>query len=80
MTNQELLQSAHIPPELWGECLVVDGMIFVPEDNLTAQQVYDRFLNPPAEPPQEDLKAEIERLKPYEEGYRILVGEGGDTN
>ena len=80
MTDQELLQSAHIPPELWGECLVVDGMIFVPEDDRTAQEVYDRFLNPPAEPPQEDLKAEVERLKPYEEGYKILVGEGGNID
>lgn len=76
MTNQELLQSAHIPPGLWEECLVVDGMIFVPEDDLTAQEVYDRFLTPPTEPPEEDLEAEIERLKPYEEGYKILVGEG----
>ena len=76
MTDQELLQSAHIPSELWGGCLVVDGMIFVPEDDLTAREVYDRFLNPPAEPPQEDLKAEVERLKPYEEGYKILIGEG----
>ena len=67
MTDQELLQSAHIPPEMWEECLVVDGMIFVPEDNLTAQQVYERFLNPPDSLPEENLTAE----------YEILTGEGG---
>ena len=77
MTDQELLQSAHIPPELWEECLIVEGMIFVPEDDRTAQEVYDRFLNPPTDLPEENFKAEVERLKPYEEGYKILVGEGG---
>ena len=77
MTDQDLLREAHMPESEWDQCLVVDGMIFVPEADLTAQQVYDRFLNPPAEPPEEGLKAEIERLKPYEEGYKILIGEGG---
>lgn len=77
MTDQDLLRGAHIPECEWDQCLVVNGMIFVPEDDRTAREVYDRFLNPPAEPPQEDLRAEIERLKPYEEGYKILVGEGG---
>lgn len=66
MTDQELLQSAHIPPEMWEECLIMDGMIFVPEDDLTAREVYDRFLNPPAELPEENLTAE----------YEILTGEG----
>ena len=77
MTDQDLLRDAYIPECEWDQCLVADGMIFVPEDDLTAQQVYDRFLNPPEALPQEDLRAEIERLKPYEEGYKILVGEGG---
>lgn len=78
MTDQDLLRSAYIPENEWDQCLVAGGMVFVPEGDLTAQEVYDRFLHPPEPEPSDDLQSEINRLKPYEEGFKILIGEGGE--
>lgn len=41
---KELLRNAYIPEIEWNVCLIIDGLIFRATDELTAQEVYDKWL------------------------------------